>query len=247
MQDNRRTGNTVFYEAARHPHIMNSMAAYMTDLSRQVVAAEGFSGPPPLSKTELANAIFTGSGDSLAAAMLAEALSGYTARAADPLELYRNPSMIADRTLYIVSISGRTITNIRLAESHPSTAITANPDSRLARAAGRTIHLDFPNSDTLTAGSISFLNSALVCMSLVRPIRTDDIGTIFEKARDDAASTPISGATPLLRGRPALVPGGHVRGRQGLRDAGDGRPLLQDRAVRPHGALCGQDRGTASS
>ena len=171
---------------------MESMAAYTTDLNRQVAAMEGFSGPPPLSKAELGNAIFTGSGDSLAAAMLAEALSGYAAQAVDPLELYRNPSMIGDRTLYIVSISGRTIANIRLAESHPSTAITANPQSRLARAASRTIHLDFPNSDTLTAGSISFLNSALACMSLVRPLRIGGAGAIFERARKDAAGTTIA-------------------------------------------------------
>lgn len=179
---------------------MDSMAAYTADLNRQVIAAEGFSGPPPLSRTELASAIFTGSGDSLAAAMLAEAISGYTARAADPLELYRNPSIISDRTLYIISISGRTITNIHLAESHPSTAITANLDSRLAGAADHTIHLDFPNSDTLTAGSISFLNSALVCMSLVRPVRTADIGGIFEQAREDAINTPLSSGRVFLVG-----------------------------------------------
>lgn len=171
---------------------MESMVAYTTDLNRQVAAMEGFSGPSPLSKAELGNAIFTGSGDSLAAAMLAEALSGYAAQAIDPLELYRNPSMIGGRTLYIVSISGRTITNIRLAESHPSTAITANPRNRLAQVANRTIHLDFPNSDTLTAGSISFLNSALVCMSLVQPVWIGGADAIFERARKDAAGTAIT-------------------------------------------------------
>ena len=179
---------------------MESMAAYTTDLNRQVAAINSFTGPPPLSKTGLRSAIFTGSGDSLAAAMLAEALSGYVAQAIDPLELYRNPSMIGNRGLYIVSVSGRTITNIRLAESHPSTAITADPQSRLARAANRTIHLDFPNSDVLTAGSISFLNSALVCMSLVRPVQTDGAGTIFDKAKKDAANTAITGGRLFLVG-----------------------------------------------
>lgn len=172
---------------------MNSMAAYMTDLNRQVAAMKKFTGPPPLSKSELNNAIFTGSGDSLAAAMLAESLSGYVTQAVDPLELYRNPSMIGNRDLYIISVSGRTITNIRLAESHPSTAITANQHSKLAKVANRTIHMDFPNSDVLTAGSISFLNSALICMSLVQPVRTDGAGAIFEKARQDAATTTLTG------------------------------------------------------
>ncbi len=185
---------------------MNSVAAYLTDLDRQVAAMEEFAGPPPLSWSELKNAIFTGSGDSLAAAMLAEALSGYAAQAVDPLELYRNPAMIGGRTLYIISVSGRTITNIRLAESHPSTAITANPDSRLARTANRTIHLDFPNSDVLTAGSISFLNSALVCMSLVRPTNTDGAGAIFEKARQDAASTTLTGGRLFFVGNQHSFP-----------------------------------------
>ena len=171
---------------------MNSMDAYMADLNHQVAAMAEFAGPPPLSKSELNNAIFTGSGDSLAAAMLAESLSGYAAQAVDPLELYLNPSMIGSRDLYIISVSGRTITNIQLAKSHSSTAITANTQSKLARAASRTIHLDFPNSDVLTAGSISFLNSALVCMSLVQPISTNGARAIFEKARQNAASTTIA-------------------------------------------------------
>lgn len=167
---------------------MESLAAYLHDVDRQPEAADGFVGPPRLSGAEQSRAVFTGSGDSLAAAMLAEAFSDYRVRALDPRVIGRNPDAARDKSLYVVSVSGRTVANIRLARDCPVTAITAVADSPLARAASRTIRLSFPNSDVLTAGSISFLNSALVCMSLVRPVSPSHTRRIMEGARRDAAS-----------------------------------------------------------
>lgn len=167
---------------------MESLAAYLHDVDRQPEAADGFAGPPRLSEAEQSRAVFTGSGDSLAAAMLAEAFSDYRVRALDPRVIGRNPDAARDKSLYVVSVSGRTVANIRLARDCPVTAITAVADSPLARAASRTIRLSFPNSDVLTAGSISFLNSALVCMSLVRPVSPSHTRRIMEGARRDAAS-----------------------------------------------------------
>ncbi|MCE2508745.1 MAG: sugar isomerase [Nitrosopumilaceae archaeon] len=169
---------------------MESLAAYLRDMDLQAAAADGFAAPERLSEDEQRRAVFTGSGDSLAAAMLAEAFSDYRVRALDPREIGRNPRIVAGRSLYIVSVSGRTAANVRLAREHGAVAITAVPDSALARAARRTIPLSFPNSDTLTAGSISFLNSALVCLSLVRPALPRNAPRILERARRDAASTP---------------------------------------------------------
>ena len=166
---------------------MGSLAAYLHDVDLQPGAADGFVGPPQLSKTEQSRAVFTGSGDSLAAAMLAEAFSDYRARALDPRVIGRNPSIIRGKSLYVVSVSGRTAANIRLARDCDITAITAGADSPLARAAGRVIPLSFPNSDILTAGSISFLNSALVCMSLVRPVSTYDTRRMLEGARREVS------------------------------------------------------------
>lgn len=167
--------------------MVTSVTAYMRDLGRQGAALDAFEAPPPLRDADICNAVFTGSGDSLAAAMLAEALSDYRARAADPLEIYRNPDIIRGKHLYVISVSGRTITNIRLAQQFACTAITANLDSDLAKASGQTIPLTFPTSDVLTAGSASFLNSALVCMSLVRPIKLDNASRIMERAARDTA------------------------------------------------------------
>ncbi|NIU02426.1 MAG: sugar isomerase, partial [Nitrosopumilaceae archaeon] len=55
------------------------------------------------------NTIFCGSGDSLAAAMLAEVFSGIRVKALDPLDLIKNKTLIHDKTVCIVSISGKTI------------------------------------------------------------------------------------------------------------------------------------------
>lgn len=169
------------------------MAAYVRDLQRQKSALYTFDAPSPLKGADISRAVFTGSGDSLAAAMLAEALSDYLVRAADPLEIYRNPGIVRDKDLYVISVSGRTITNIRLAKRFGCTAITAHADSDLAKASGQIIPLTFPMSDVLTAGSASFLNSALVCMSLVRPIPLDDAPRILEQAGQDAAGVHNGG------------------------------------------------------
>ena len=174
---------------------MESLAAYLRDMDLQAEAVDSFVAPAQLSEDEQRRAVFTGSGDSLAAAMLAEAFSDYKVRALDPREIGRNPTIVAGRSLYVVSVSGRTVANVRLARTHGAVAITAVPDSALARAARRTILLSFPNSDTLTAGSISFLNSALVCMSLVRPISPRNAHHILERARRDAAGAPYGDRT----------------------------------------------------
>lgn len=177
---------------------MESMQTYIKDLRQQYKEVGSFTGPTPLSRIDMSNSIFTGSGDSLAAGMLAEALSNYTASAVDPLELLQNPQIIQNKRLYIISVSGRTITNIRLAKKYTSnhtTAITGNIDSELASFVDDTIKLEFPSSDILTAGSISFLNSALVCMSLVQPLILDNIIDIMRQAERDAGAIRQKGRT----------------------------------------------------
>lgn len=178
--------------------IMKSMEAYIKDLKQQYVEIGDFTAPSPLSDTQMADAVFTGSGDSLAAAMLAESLSNYTTKAVDPLEILYNPRIVQDKRLYIISVSGRTITNIRLAQRYASNqvvAITANAGSELALLADDIIELKFPSSDILTAGSISFLNSALVCMSLVCPIILDGAVNIMKRAKKDAGTVRQRGRT----------------------------------------------------
>ena len=174
------------------------MDAYKKDLGRQHTEIKNFVAPKPLSDVNIRKTVFTGSGDSLAAAMLAEALSDYSSLAADPLEILRNPQIVKNKNLYVISVSGRTITNIRLLQNRVSahiTAITANKDSELAKLADDTIPLEFPSSDILTAGSISFLNSALVCMALIQPLNLDNAVQIMERAKRDACNLHQNGRT----------------------------------------------------
>src|SRR5439155_17936705 len=82
--------------------------------------------------------VFTGSGDSFAAAVFAQELSQGESLASDPYELLRNVKRIRGKTLVIISVSGKTRTNIDLARktrgiSIRTLAITANSESALAR------------------------------------------------------------------------------------------------------------------
>ena len=162
---------------------MSTIDALEKDITLEVNCLEKFHPQSPLSISSQKRSVFCGSGDSLAACMLAEAFSNYSVRAADPLDLLKNTSIPKNNNVYIVSISGKTISNIRVAKlAAKSFAITSNPDSRLAKACTGTIPLLFPNSDVVTAGSISFLDSALTCISLVCRFKMPNISKIFDSA-----------------------------------------------------------------
>ena len=150
---------------------MHTIEAYENDIKSQSEFLKIFKKQKPLSEKQQKNTIFTGSGDSLSSAMLAEVFSNFSVRYMDPLDLLKNKSLSKNRSVYFVSISGNTISNIKVAKTaKKSVAITSKPNSRLAQASHQTILLQSPNADVFTAGSISFLESALTCISLVSPI-----------------------------------------------------------------------------
>ncbi|RNJ77746.1 MAG: hypothetical protein EB828_00145 [Nitrosopumilus sp. D6] len=76
--------------------------------------------------------MFAGSGDSFAVAMLAECHSRGLVRAADPLELYKNPQITKSKDVYFVSVSGSTVSNILAAKKSRDTAITSDHSNKLA-------------------------------------------------------------------------------------------------------------------
>ena len=73
-----------------------------------------------------------------------------------------------------------------------TTAITSKPQSLLARASDMTILLNAPNNDVFTAGSISFLESALTCISLVNTVTIPKNSKLFSKAKTDAKKVTVS-------------------------------------------------------
>ncbi len=171
---------------------MNTIEAYEYDIKLQSEFLKNFKKQKPLSVNHQKNVIFTGSGDSLASAMLAEVFSNLRVKSMDPLDLLKNKSIAKSKTVYFVSISGNTISNIKVARvAKKAIAITSKPKSRLAKSCKESIILQSPNSDVFTAGSISFLESALTCISLVKPIIITKTNDIFKKAYSDAKKSKI--------------------------------------------------------
>ena len=172
---------------------MNTIDAFEKDIEQQVDFLKSFKKQKPISKSLQKNTLFTGSGDSLISSLLAESFSEGTIRAMDPLDLYKNKHLVKSKRVYFVSISGNTITNIKVAKlAKKSIAITSKSDSRLAKASDGVILLDAPTHHVFTAGSITFLESALTCISLVKSLSIPKSDGIFKKARSDAKKARVS-------------------------------------------------------
>ncbi len=119
--------------------------------------------------------VFTGSGDSYAAALFAQELSGGESFASDPYELSQKPNLSKGKNVVIISVSGKTKANIELARrlrrvAEKRIAVTANPDSQLAKQCDETITLDYHSAGKLTSGTISFTTSLLVCAYMLRKL-----------------------------------------------------------------------------
>jgi fructoselysine-6-P-deglycase FrlB-like protein len=171
---------------------MKTIKSYENEIFSQPEFLKKFQLQRPISNDRHKRIIFSGSGDSLAAAMLAEVYSDYQARAFDPLDLIKNNHLLKNKISYFVSISGKTISNIRAAKiAKNAIAITNNQDSELAKNCDKSISLNFPKSETFTAGSISFLTSALTCISLVKKISIPENDKIFRKALNDAKKSRL--------------------------------------------------------
>ena len=130
--------------------------------------------------------IFTGSGDSLASSLFAHYLSQMQAFAGDPYELQLYPQVSKNKTVFITSISGKTRTNIQLAKrvkglAKKCVAITANPESPLAKECDYVIRLRYRSPGILTSGTASFSASLLAVTSLIRRLPKLDSLPIMER------------------------------------------------------------------
>jgi len=126
---------------------MSTIAAVEKEIKLQPSFVQNFVSQKQLAIPTQKQTIFCGTGDSFVSAQLAEVFSDFRARALDPLDLLKNKKLVKNKNLYLISISGNTISNIKLAKvSKNTTAITANPQSRLTCACKKLILLDYPNS-----------------------------------------------------------------------------------------------------
>jgi len=178
---------------------MSTIAAFEKEIVMQLDFLKKFKPQRPMSISKQKRAIFCGTGDSFSSAQLAEIFSKLRGRAHDPLDLIKNKSLLEGHDLYLISISGNTISNIRLAKySKQTTAITSNPESKLAKACNKVIFLRFDNTGIQTSGSISFLSSALTCISLVSKYKIGKISKIFEGAQRISKRIRLRGKVYLL-------------------------------------------------
>jgi len=141
-----------------------------------------------LPKLKRSSLVFAGSGDSYAAAVFARELSNGEAAASDPYELLTNIRRTRGKNLVIISVSGRTRTNVELARkasgiATSTLAITAHPESPLARECDETLRLGYRTAGTLTSGTISFTTSLLACAFLLGSLPgTIELGTTLGAA-----------------------------------------------------------------
>ncbi len=126
----------------------------------------------------LARSVFTGSGDSWAAALFAREISKRTVDAEDPAELLATPEILKNKYVVIISAGGRTRANLELGEKarvrgNKTIAVTSDANSPLARICDASIIIDYKRAGVLTAGTISFTASLLACTKLLQIMPTN--------------------------------------------------------------------------
>jgi fructoselysine-6-P-deglycase FrlB-like protein len=132
----------------------------------------------PLDTINSGDTIFVGAGDSLACAQFIERQMDFVPRAMDPYELTQNPQIARNKTVFLISVSGRTRSNIEAARAikgfaKKTVAITANPDSQLVKTCSSIIQLKFTKLPGVTPGTISFTSSLLACSRLFGSIHSE--------------------------------------------------------------------------
>lgn len=146
--------------------MVNSIDAMETEMRYQLEDLPRLKLPSPSE-----NCLFVGSGDSYAASLAAQCVSGGRALCCYPADIILNPSITNERNVYIVSISGKTKGNILAAMAAnrnclQTTAITTKPTSELAKVCNNIIELRYRNTGVTTAGTNSFTCSMLTCINL---------------------------------------------------------------------------------
>ena len=141
--------------------------------------------------------MFTGSGDSWAAAMFASELDNKTALADDPAELLAKIQQAQHKRIVIISTSGRTRANVELAKrarTHriKTIAVTSDPASLLAEMCDESMILDYNKASGLTSGTISFTASLLACAKLLRRLPSDfEYGSALSNPEEWARSVHV--------------------------------------------------------
>jgi len=126
--------------------------------------------------------VLVGAGDSYAAAVCASYLSSLSSIVLDPYELIALPELARSKTVVLLSVSGRTRSNVAAAHTVKGIArerigITSNEESPLAKEVDQTIRLPFDYRPR-SPGMASFALSLAYAAKLLRV----NLGLDFERA-----------------------------------------------------------------
>src|SRR5207302_7287336 len=185
----------------RTPDKTSSLDAMEQEIHNQVEDLPGFARAlgkyDRFRNLDPSSMIFTGSGDSLASSFFAHYLSQMKTFAADPFELQLYPKVAKNRTNIHLAKRVRGLAKKRV-------AITANPESPLAKECDDVIRLRYRSLGILTSGTASFSASLLAVASLIRRL-------------------PKLGSLPVVERRAAEWAGGlRVHPRRGFLFVGSG-------------------------
>ena len=95
----------------------------------------------------------------------------------------------------MVSVSGNTRSNILAAKKSrklnvPTTAITARPESELAKNCDQIIEFHYRSTGIPTSGTISFTSNVLCCLSLAGKMDSlDRLKGIYSQTRNEVEDT----------------------------------------------------------
>ena len=181
----------------------------------------------PLEEAE-EGSVFVGAGDSYAAALCAFFMSPRRVQAFDPYSLSQSLDWARGRTVYIVSASGATKTNVELAKALKGVArrivaVTCNPSSPLAREADEVVAMPFkplPKSPGIFSFTLSlltilrlsgahaacdFARAASSAKLLAKKVSISRRGTTYIVANNEAYAASVYGAAKIyeLLGRRA--------------------------------------------
>ncbi|NOJ28098.1 MAG: hypothetical protein DA330_08835 [Nitrososphaera sp.] len=179
---------------------MNSIDIMEAEISSQIHDL------PKIQMSRLDDVVFVGSGDSFVAGLAACYFGNASCHS--PADIIANPALAQNKTVCIVSVSGKTEANILAAEAARSAgartiALTASKSSRLAESCDRSLELKYSSAGK-SAGTISFTASMLACIMLASEARCPaNLQEIYSQA---AAKTIDAKESFVLLGDGVMFP-----------------------------------------
>jgi len=154
--------------------------------------------------------IFVGAGDSYSAAMAGFYASNGSCIAIDPYHLASNPEIARGRDVFLISVSGRTASNLSAARkirplARRTIAITSDAGSRLAGRVDEVVRLPMRYLPR-TPGLLSYSLSLLAVLGIAGSKEECDFEDSFRAARNDEGNIRWGGGTTYFLGNSLAYP-----------------------------------------